>query len=268
MKLGIAGATGRMGIALIKQALEHDGVEEVIAQVREGKIEEAEVILRKAGIDTDHTNILITEHLETLFDANAVIDFTRPELTAQLAALASKFSVPLISGTTGLNEDQTHQLKAYSEQAPIVWAPNMSICVNLLMTLVEKAASLLGDEYDIEIVEMHHRNKVDAPSGTALGLGQAAAKGRGVDFNTHSTLSREGDTGIREKGSIGFAALRGGAVIGDHSVIFAGPNERVELTHLSQSRDIYAEGAIKAALWAIGKPSGLYSMQDVLGIEA
>jgi len=195
-----------------------------------------------------------------------VIDFTRPEFTLELAAKAAKTKTPLISGTTGLDAKAHEKLEAFAQKIPIVWSPNMSVGVNLLMTLVARAAAILDEGYDIEVLEMHHRQKVDAPSGTALALGRAAAAGRNVDFDTYAVLSREGITGERATGTIGFATLRGGQVIGDHSVIFAGESDRIELTHKSQSRDIYAEGAVRAALWATDQAPGFYSMKDVLGI--
>lgn len=251
MKLGIAGANGRMGRALL-QAAAANHIENVLAHARD------------LTTLSEQTNT--TDSLDQLVEqSDAVIDFTRPELTTELAKLAGKHKTPLISGTTGL--DDLEQLAVAALHAPIVWSPNMSIGVNLLMGLVKQAAEKLDESYDIEIMEMHHRYKVDAPSGTALGLGRAAAEGRNIDFDKHATLSREGNTGEREMGTIGFATARGGSVIGDHTVIFAGDHDRIELTHKSQDRSIYAEGAVKAAIWSLHQPPGLYDMMDVLGLR-
>ena len=171
-----------------------------------------------------------------------------------------------IWGTTGLSHDDDAKLAAAGRHARIVKSGNMSMGVNLLAVMVKKVAAALGEDFDIEVLEMHHRHKVDAPSGTALLLGEAAAEGRDISLRERSVMSREGHTGARPDGDIGFATLRGGSVIGEHSVIFAGPDERVELTHKAQSRDIFAHGAVKAALWAADQKPGLYSMLDVLGL--
>ena len=170
-------------------------------------------------------------------------------------------------GTTGIDAQGDARIKAASRHARIVKSGNMSLGVNLLAALVKKVAATLGDEFDIEILEMHHKHKIDAPSGTALLLGKAAADGRSVDFSRHSVRARDGHTGARPQGAIGFAALRGGSIVGEHQVIFAGPAERIELAHKAESRDIFARGAIRAALWARDKKEGLYSMADVLGLE-
>ncbi|MCI5048708.1 MAG: 4-hydroxy-tetrahydrodipicolinate reductase [Rickettsiales bacterium] len=260
--LGIAGCTGRMGVVLLAEALKQPNVKHVIGSVRTEQLGGA--LDQLAALGLDRSRLTITDNLDELYHAESIIDFTRPELTIKLAEKSSQTGTALISGTTGLDDAQMSALKDAAQNAPILWSSNMSVGVNLLMNLVETAASALNDHYDIEIVEMHHRQKVDAPSGTALSLGEAAAKGRGVNLSDVQQLSREGNTGERPKGEIGFATLRGGQVIGDHTVMFAGSNDRIELTHKSQSRDIYAEGAVKAALWAISQSNGYYSMQDVL----
>ena len=171
-----------------------------------------------------------------------------------------------VIGTTGLAPHEEDAVLAASRHAVIIKSGNMSLGVNLLAALAKKAAEALGPDYDVEIVEMHHRLKVDAPSGTALMLGKAAAEGRRIGLEDHSVRVRDGQVGVRKRGDIGFATLRGGDVIGDHSVIFAGPGERLELTHRAGDRQLFARGAVKAALWGKGKPPGLYSMQDVLGL--
>lgn len=253
-----------MGIAAAATALTHPDVTAVIGSVREQHNEDArELLFRTVG---DISKLTITKQIDHLFKADAIIDFTRPDHTVELAEMAAACNVALISGTTGLSESQSRRLERSATSTPIVHSPNMSVCVTLMLSLVQQVSAVLDQGYDIEIVEMHHKHKIDAPSGTAIALGRAAAEGRGVDFDTQAILSREGETGPRKKGAIGFASLRGGQVIGDHTVIFAGEHERFELTHKSQSRQIYAEGALKAAFWAVKQRPGLYSMLDVLGI--
>lgn len=262
MRIGIAGCTGRMGLALMKAVSETDGVSLAAGSIRPDQSVPARDFWLGSGVMGD---VLVVTTADALFrDADAVIDFTTPASTLALAEQAAATGKALVIGTTGLTEEQFMELGRFAERAPIVWASNMSVGVTLLGELVREVAKKLDPSFDIEVVEMHHRNKVDAPSGTALSLGRAAAEGRGVDFDGVSCLSREGQTGARPTGEIGFATLRGGDVIGDHTVMFAGQGERIELTHKSSSRSIYAYGAIRAALWLSGKPAGLYSMSDVL----
>jgi 4-hydroxy-tetrahydrodipicolinate reductase len=204
--------------------------------------------------------------LELLRQVDALLDFTTPAASVALADLAAQTRIVHVIGTTGLAADDEARIKAAARHARIVRSGNMSLGVNLLAALVRQAAQALGEDFDIEIVEMHHRHKVDAPSGTALLLGEAAAKGRGIGLTTRSIRGRDGQTGPRPSGDIGFAALRGGSVVGEHTVIFAGPDERLELSHAAQSRDIFARGALKAAQWAFDQKPGLYSMADVLGL--
>jgi 4-hydroxy-tetrahydrodipicolinate reductase len=204
--------------------------------------------------------------LAAMLNADGVLDFSSPAATVATAALAAQARIAHVVGTTGLTEDDLKSLAAAARHAPIVRSGNMSLGVNLLAKLVRDAARALGPEFDIEIVEMHHRMKVDAPSGTALLLGEAAAEGRGLTLSEHSERGRDGVTGARKAGAIGFASLRGGTVIGDHSVIFAGGGERITLSHHAEDRALFARGALKAALWARGRKPGLYSMADVLGI--
>jgi 4-hydroxy-tetrahydrodipicolinate reductase len=199
--------------------------------------------------------------------SDAAIEFSTPAATVKHAMIAAKAGVAYIAGTTGMAECDEDVLREAAERIPVVYAANYSVGVTLLADLVRRTAGRLGPEFDIEIVEMHHRHKVDAPSGTALALGRAAAAGRGVELNDVAVRGRDGVTGAREKGTIGFAALRGGDVPGDHTVIFAGDGERLELSHRASGRDIFARGAVRAALWAIGKPPGLYTMRDVLGLD-
>ncbi len=236
MKLAIAGYSGRMGHAI--QALA-EGEHQLIALGRDTEVGAAK-------------------------DADVIIDFSQPEMTMQLANYAAQQRIPLVSGTTGLKDSEWEALEAAALQIPVFWASNMSVGVALLTKLVREAAAALPPEYDIEVLEMHHRGKLDAPSGTALSLGRAAAQGRGANFDALSLLSREGQAGPRKPGEIGFATLRGGRVIGEHSVIFAGERDLIELSHRSQSREIYAEGALRAAAWVVGKPPSLYGMDALL----
>ncbi|MGE5477648.1 MAG: 4-hydroxy-tetrahydrodipicolinate reductase [Bacteroidales bacterium] len=265
MKIGIVGCAGRMGRMLVTAVLDTQGC------ILAGGTERAggEAVGRDLGelLGRGAVGVQAVDDARKLFaEADAVIDFTAPAATVQHAALAAESGTVLIVGTTGLAKEDEAALAAAAHKVPVVYAPNFSVGVNLLMALTERAAAILGDDYDLEIVEMHHRRKVDAPSGTALGLGRSAAKGRGVELEQVWCKARDGHTGARRKGEIGFATLRGGDVIGDHTVMFAAEEERVELTHKASSRAVFAKGAVRAALWAKGQPAGLYSMRDVLGL--
>ena len=206
--------------------------------------------------------------LDLLRQADAVIDFTVPAATVELAALAAQARIVHIIGTTGFCADDEEKIAAAARHARIVKSGNMSLGVNLLAGLVAQAAAALGTDWDIEVLDMHHRQKVDAPSGTALLLAEAAAQGRGVALDDVKDSGRDGITGARETGQIGIAALRGGSVVGDHEVIFAGEHEQIRLSHRAEQRDIFARGALEAALWAHDKPQGLYAMRHVLGLES
>ena len=265
MRLIVAGAGGRMGRTLVKAIAETDSV--TLAGAVEGHrspfIGQDSGML--AGVGENGIPIASDVNLRGS-KADAVIDFTTPQATVALAALAAQAGVIHVIGTTGLNQDDEAKLQEAASTAVIVKSGNMSLGVNLLAALAKRAARTLGEEYDIEILEMHHNKKVDAPSGTALLLGRAAAEGRGIALGERSVRARDGETGARKAGDIGFAALRGGTVVGDHSVIFAGPGERLELSHKAEDRMIFARGALRAALWARGKKPGIYSMADVLEI--
>jgi 4-hydroxy-tetrahydrodipicolinate reductase len=212
--------------------------------------------------------IAITDDPVELFTRiDGILDFTVPAASLELAELAAQARIVQVIGTTGINAEGEAKIRAAARHARIVKSGNMSLGVNLLAAMVKRVASALGEDFDIEILDMHHRAKVDAPSGTALLLGEAAAAGRGIDLQSRSVRSRDGHTGARPDGDIGFATLRGGSVVGEHTVIFAGPAERIELAHRAESRDIFARGAVRAALWAMDKKPGLYGMTDVLGLE-
>ena len=211
--------------------------------------------------------IAITDDPLPLFaNVDGVLDFTSPKATVGFAGLAAQARIVHVIGTTGFTPDDEAKIAAAARHATIVKAGNMSLGVNLLTSLTAKVAKALGPEFDIELLEMHHRHKRDAPSGTSLMLGQAAASARGVSLEEKGVHTRDGDVGPRRQGDIGFAALRGGDVVGEHRVIFAGPGERIELAHIATDRGIFARGAVTAVLWARGKGPGLYSMTDVLGL--
>jgi len=265
MRLVIVGAAGRMGRMLVKAVAETPGCALV------GALEHPESIAlgQDAGLlsGCGRLNVPITSDAETAFEAaDGVIDFSTPVSTLELARLASRLGIVHVIGTTGLSDADLDALRDLSAKNAIVQSGNMSLGVNLLASLVKKVARSLGEEFDVEILEMHHRAKVDAPSGTALLLGRAAAEGREVSLNERKVAVREGHTGARGAGDIGFATLRGGSVVGEHSVIFASMGERLELTHKADDRSLFAQGAVKAALWARDRAPGLYSMADVLGI--
>ncbi len=237
------------------------------ALVREGYDEVGEDIGEFLGLDKK-TDSTITDSIEKLFeDSDAVIDFSAPELTMKCTEMASKKGKILITGTTGLSDEEMEKLHSLANNCVIVHSGNMSIGINLLLNLVEETASLLREDYDAEVLEMHHRNKKDAPSGTALMLGKAIANGRNLNFGEVSKKVRDGIIGPRETNEIGFAVLRGGDVVGEHTVIFAGNGERIELSHKASSRIIFVNGAIRATIWASGKKKGFYTMQDVLRIK-
>ena len=240
-KIGIIGSAGRMGQALI----------DAIAAAGQ---------THAGGIDEDGDLAALVAASDVL------VDFSSPHaLEANLDACIAA-GKPIVVGTTGLEERHHYLIDDAARDIAVLQTGNTSLGITMLAALVEQAANQLGDDWDIEIVEMHHRHKVDAPSGTALLLGEAAAKGRGIDLKTHSERGRDGNTGARGRGNIGFASLRGGSVAGDHSIIFASDNERIELTHRAENRDIFAHGAVKAAMWLAGQKAGRYGMDEVLGI--
>lgn len=267
MKLVVTGASGRMGQSLIRAIAASEGVELHAALEREGNPTIGRDAGEIAGAGT--TGVTITsDALEAIARADGIIDFTVPAASVEFAGYAAQARIVHVIGTTGCSDHDEAALKAAARHATIVKSGNMSLGVNLLAVLVEKAARALdAAAFDIEVVEMHHKHKVDAPSGTALLLGQAAADGRGIELAANSVRSRDGHTGAREEGSIGFATLRGGSVVGEHKVIFAGEGERIELAHIAQDRMNFAFGAVKAALWARDKGPGYYSMLDVLGLN-
>jgi 4-hydroxy-tetrahydrodipicolinate reductase len=265
LRLVVVGAAGRMGRMLTQTIPDTLGVRLVAALEAEG----APTIGADSGVvfGLGPNGVAVTSDVESaLAQADAVIDFSSPAATVAVARAAARARVAHIIGTTGLAAEDLSAIADAARATVVVRSGNMSLGVNLLAVLVEKAAKALGPGWDAEIVEMHHKMKVDAPSGTALLLGEAVARGRGIDLADHSDRGRDGLTGARRAGDIGFAALRGGTVVGEHTVMFAGMGERIEFTHCAEDRGIFARGAVTAALWSRGREPGLYSMADVLGL--
>ncbi len=264
MKVAVMGVAGRMGQELVRAA-HAAGCTIVAGLEREGSPAIGSDVGTIAGLGP--LGVPVTaDALEAISRCEGLLDFTSPQATVEFAGLAANARAVHVIGTTGFSADEEAQIAAAARHAPIIKAGNMSLGVNLLAALTRRVAEALDEEFDIEIVEMHHRHKVDAPSGTALMLGKAAAEGRGIDLGERAVRVRDGHTGPRRSGDIGFATLRGGSVVGEHRVIFAGPDERIELTHVATDRSIFARGAVKALRWGHGKAPGLYSMSDVLGL--
>lgn len=265
VRIAIAGVSGRMGRALLEAVEADAGCTLGAAIDRPGSPR----VGQDAGMVMGVTSgVQVTDQPETvLHDIQALIDFTRPEASFGYLDACAAAGVPLVIGTTGFDDAGKARIAAAARRVPVVFAPNMSVGVNLLMKLAELAAQVLRDGYDIEIIEAHHRHKVDAPSGTALGLGHAVARVTDRDLASCAVYGREGVTGERDPGTIGFATVRGGDIVGDHTLLFAGIGERVELTHKASSRATFAQGALRAAKWLQGRAPGLYDMRDVLGLN-
>ncbi len=265
MKIAVAGASGRMGRMLI----------EAIRNASDAELAGALDVAGAAGLGADasgflgqDSDVVITDKLEQgLADADYLIDFTRPEGSLLHLDACLKSGTNMVIGTTGFSAEGRQRIADAARRIAIVFAPNMAVGVNAAFKLAEVAAKILGDAYDVEIVEAHHRHKVDAPSGTALKLGEVLAQALGRDLKSCAVYGREGDTGERDARSIGFHSIRGGDIVGEHTVIFAGSGERIEITVRSQSRMTYAAGALRAARFLAGKATGLYDMQDVLGLR-
>lgn len=261
----ITGAAGRMGQMLVKSVLASDKCRLVGALVREGHEWVGQDIGTAMG--GQPVGVMVTsDTLEAFAKAQAIIDFTTPAATVDYAGLAAQARAVHVIGTTGLTKDDLNAINAASRHAVIVRAGNMSLGVNLLVKLTKQVAAALDEDFDIEVIEAHHNQKVDAPSGTALMLGEAAAAGRGVSLQDVSDSGRDGITGARKPGDIGFSAIRGGDIVGEHDVLFSGPGERIVLRHMATDRALFARGAVKAAVWGQDKTPGEYDMMDVLGI--
>jgi len=265
-RIGVVGCGGRMGRLLVAEAQGTEGCRVVAGSEAPTSPLIGKDVGELAGLGALRIKVS-GEAAEVFKAADVVLDLTVPAASVAHARLAAEHGRALVLGTTGLDAAQSAAVRESAKRAPIVWAANFSLGVNVLLNLVEQTARQLGEDYDIEVLEMHHRHKVDAPSGTALALGEAAARGRAIDLGQRSQRVRDGHTGARRAGDIGFATLRGGDVAGDHTVMFAAVGERLELTHRAGSRQVFARGVIRAARWATGKAPGLYDMKDVLGLK-
>ena len=266
MNIGVMGCAGRMGRMLIQSVLDTDGAELCGGTEAAG----GDAVGSDLGelVGRGRIGIVVTSDPSVVFNAaDVVVDFTAPVATVAHAKLAAESGTAMVIGTTGLSADDQSEIAEAGATVAIVQAANYSVGVNVLLGLAEKAAAIMGPDYDIEVVEMHHRHKVDAPSGTALALGEALAAGRDINLNENRQSTRDGITGPRESGVIGFATLRGGDVVGEHTAFFAGAGERIELGHKASDRQVFSNGAIRAALWAAEQNPGLYSMRDVLGLD-
>ena len=266
MRLIVAGAGGRMGRTLVRVISETPGAVLVGALEAPG----SELLGKDAGVlaGLPANDVKLSADLWSMSAAaDGILDFTVPAATIANVAIAAERGLVHVIGTTGLSQSDDAVIRSVTNRAIVVKSGNMSLGVNLLAALVKRVAQSLDESFDIEILEMHHKSKIDAPSGTALMLGEAAAAGRKIALEQHSARGRDGLTGARRAGDIGFASLRGGTAAGDHSVIFAGPSERITLSHHAEDRALFAQGALKAALWAHGKKPGMYSMTDVLGLN-
>lgn len=265
-KIAVTGASGRMGQMLINTITTGNSAKLVGALERAGHDwvgQDVGVAMGGAALD-----VIVSEDAAAVFaDADIVIDFTSPAATVAFADLAASTGTAHVIGTTGLSDDDNAKIDTSAQRTCIIRAGNMSLGVNLLVQLTKKVAAALDEDFDIEIIESHHHHKVDAPSGTALMLGEAAAEGRGVELEDVRDSGRDGITGARKRGDIGFSSIRGGDIVGEHDVIFAAAGERIVLRHLATDRSIFARGAIKAALWGQGRAAGAYDMLDVLGLS-
>lgn len=264
LKLAIAGADGRMGRMLIEAALASDDLAVAAALEQPGG---AAIGRDCADVLGRRTGVAVTADLAQIAGCDVLIDFTRPAGTLAHLAQCVRHRVAAVIGTTGFDDAGRAAIAAAAVHVPIVFSPNMSIGVNAAFKLLEVAGRLLGDDWDVEVVEAHHKHKVDAPSGTALKMGEMVAHARGVALRDVAVLAREGVTGERQRGTIGFAAVRGGDIVGDHTVMFCGPGERIEITHRSGSRAGYAAGSLQAARFVAGRSPGLFDMFDVLGLR-
>ncbi len=265
-RVAVAGSSGRMGRMLVEAVLASPDCTLTGALDVPGS---AAIGLDAGAFLGRHSGVAITADLATgLAGTDVLIDFTRPEGTLAHLAACRALGVRVVIGTTGFTPAQRVLVTDHARDIALVMAPNMSVGVNVMLRLLEQAARALGPDYDIEVIETHHRHKVDAPSGTALAMGEALARGRGIDLAAQSVFSRHGHTGERRAGDIGFATLRGGDIVGEHTVLFAGTGERIEISHKSSSRANYAEGSLRAARFLVGRAPGLYDMHDVLQLGA
>ncbi|MER1939555.1 4-hydroxy-tetrahydrodipicolinate reductase [Castellaniella sp. FW104-16D08] len=261
MRIAIAGASGRMGRMLIEAVLNSTDLTLATALDRPGSESLGQDAGQSAGV---RTGVVITDDVNALSQADCLIDFTRPEGTLAHLEICAAHGVKCVIGTTGFDTEGKQAIRVAAQKTAIVFAPNMSVGVNATIKLLDMAARLLNNGYDVEVFEAHHRNKVDAPSGTALAMGEAVANAWGVPLDDVADWARHGHTGPRETGHIGFSVVRGGDIVGDHTVYFCGTGERIEITHRSSSRATYAQGSLRAARYLARKEFGLFDMQDVL----
>ncbi len=265
-RIAINGAAGRMGLNLIRACHQHPDLALGAAFERAG----SDAVGKDAGMlaGVGDLGVSVSDAMPAQRDAfDVLIDFTRPEPAMAAASLCAETGKALVIGTTGFDAQQKAELGALARRIAVVLAPNMGVGVNLSLNLLATAARVLGDSVDVEVVEAHHRHKVDAPSGTALAMGEAVAEAQGRSLEDCAVYGRHGHTGEREAGTIGFSAIRGGDIVGEHTVMFVGDGERIEITHKATSRMVFANGAMRAALWVHGREPGLYNMQDVLGLS-
>ncbi|MDQ6969188.1 MAG: 4-hydroxy-tetrahydrodipicolinate reductase [Mariprofundus sp.] len=265
LRIIIVGASGRMGRMLVRAVSEAQGVTLAGATERAGSA----FVGRDAGelAGSDGRGVLLVDDIQACATADLVIDFTAPAATLNHAAFVAEHKMAMVIGTTGFDTEQSAQLHKTLANTPVVMAANYSVGVNLALNLIEKAAQVLGDDYDAEIFEAHHKHKVDAPSGTALAMGKSLATGRGVALDDVAVLSREGITGARKPGSIGFSVVRGGNIVGEHQAMFIADEERIEINHIAADRMVFARGAVRAAGWVSAQNKGWYDMQHVLGLN-
>jgi 4-hydroxy-tetrahydrodipicolinate reductase len=264
IRVAVAGAAGRMGRALIDAVSDAEGLTLGAAFERAA----SPAVGQDAGllVGAGASDVLVSDNpADSVDDFDIVIDFTMPEATLALAAVCAAAQKAMVIGTTGFSTEQLNALHAHGPHMALFMSPNMSVGVNVLLQLVERAARMLGDEVDIEVIEAHHRHKVDAPSGTAVRIGEVLAQALDRDLSKHAVYGRQGITGARERSTIGFSTLRGGDIVGEHTVLFAGEGERLEITHRAQSRSNFAQGAVRAAAYIHDKPPGLYGMDELLG---
>ncbi|HET8701354.1 MAG TPA: 4-hydroxy-tetrahydrodipicolinate reductase [Nitrococcus sp.] len=267
IRVGISGSAGRMGRTLVTAIAQNPQACLTAAIERPGSRWIGADAGELAGIGNLGIS-LVDDPRAAIAGSDVLVDFTVPEVTLTNLALCREVGKPMVIGTTGLDEAQRHELARAAQALPIVQAPNFSVGVNLAFKLIELAAQALGEDFDIEVIEAHHRHKVDAPSGTALRMGEILASTLGRDFSSCAIYGRQGHTGERDRKTIGFATIRGGDIVGEHTVLYAGLGERLEITHRASSRMTFANGAVRAAIWLVGQKAGLYDMQDVLGLRA
>ncbi|ATX79244.1 dihydrodipicolinate reductase [Mariprofundus aestuarium] len=265
MRVIVVGASGRMGRMLVSAISDAKGAVLAGATERTGSAFVGRDAGELAGIETLGVNIV--DDINSCSEADVIIDFTAPAATLSHAAFAASHDMGMVIGTTGFEAAQMDELRDILSGSPVVMAANYSVGVNLALSLIERAAEVLGDDYDAEIFEAHHRHKVDAPSGTALAMGRALAVGRCVSLDDTAVYSREGITGARKPGSIGFSVVRGGNIVGEHQAMFIADEERIEINHVASDRMVFAKGAVRAGSWLMAKDAGWYDMQDVLNLR-